>query len=231
MRTRYSIMKILPALILAVGIAPASAVAQHVHGVVELGIVVEDDTVAVSLSAPLSDVVGFEHEPKNDEQAKLIQQAATMLSDPEAMFGLAQSANCDFSDMAIDGPDYVLKHLAQADNAPARHDDHHDDRHGHDDEHGKHDHDEHDHDKHDHDEHDHDKHNHDEHDHDHEEHAEVNASYEWKCSDASGLDTLDLRFTEAFVGVETIKIQILTAAGAQVLTKEGRVGSVSLSSP
>ena len=198
-------MKILPALILVIGIAPASAVAQHVHGVVDLGIVVEDDTVAVSLSAPLSDVVGFEHEPKNDEQAKLVQNAAAMLSDPEAMFGLARSANCDFSDMAIDGPAYVLKHLAQAGDAQAGHDDH-DDHHDHDEDHGKH-------------------------DHDHEEHAEVNASYGWNCSNASGLDTLDLRFTQSFASVETIKIQILTSAGAQVLTKEGRVGSVSLSLP
>ncbi|MDJ0750028.1 MAG: DUF2796 domain-containing protein [Woeseiaceae bacterium] len=210
-------MKILPALILVVGIAPASAVAQHVHGVVDLGIVVEDDTVAVTLSAPLSDVVGFEHEPKNDEQAKLIQRAAKTLSDPVAMFGLARSANCEFSDMAIDGPDYVLRHLAQAGDAPDGHGDDHDDHHGHDE----------DHDKHDHDDHNHDKHGHNE----HEAHAEVTASYEWSCSDASGLDALELRFTEAFAGVEMIKIQILTAAGAQVLTREGRVGSVSLSSP
>ena len=41
--------------------------AQHVHGVVQLGVVVEGDVVAVSLEAPLSDVVGFEHAPNNDE--------------------------------------------------------------------------------------------------------------------------------------------------------------------
>ena len=198
-------MKFLPTLILVVGLAPASAVAQHVHGVVELGIVVEGGTVAVSLSAPLSDVVGFEHEPRNDEQAKLVQQASTMLSDPEAMFGLAQSANCEFSDMVIDGPAYVVKHLPHAGDDPAGHD------HGHDEDQDKHDHD-------------HDKH-------DHEEHAEVNASYEWNCSDASELDALDLRFTQSFVSVETIKIQILTAAGAQVLTEKGQVASIPLSSP
>lgn len=212
MRIKRSNLELLPVLVLVVGVASASAVAQHVHGVVELGIVVEDDTVAVSLSAPLADVVGFEHEPRNDEQARLIQQAASTLSNPEAMFGLAESANCEFSDMTIDGPGYVMKHLAREGDASTRHDDDHDDHNDH--------------------------HNNDHHDHgedhgesDHEGHSEVTASYEWKCGGASGLDTLDLRFTERFASVETIEIQILTSAGAQVLTAEGGVGSVSLSSP
>ena len=76
------------------GLAPANVAAQHVHGVIELGIVVEGNMVAVSLHAPLSDVVGFEHAPENDEQLELVRQAAAMLSNPDAMFGLADSASC-----------------------------------------------------------------------------------------------------------------------------------------
>ncbi len=201
MHTKPSQLKFLAVLLPVVGVIPATAEAQHVHGVVELGIVVENDTVAISLTAPLSDVVGFEHEPKNDEQAKLIEQAATMLADPDAMFGLAKSVSCEVANKTVDGPGYVLKHLGQAGEKQGGHDDH-----------------------------DHDAHHH-EHDSDHEEHAEVVASYEWQCGDVSALDSVDLRFTEKFASVETIKIQILTAAGAQVLTAEGRAGSVSLLSP
>ncbi|MYE49148.1 MAG: DUF2796 domain-containing protein [Gammaproteobacteria bacterium] len=228
-------------------LAPAGVQAQHVHGVVELGVVVEGGTVAVSLDAPLSDVVGFEHAPENDEQLELVRRAAATLSNPDAMFGLADSASCTISDTSIDGPAYVLEHLGDdaAGTVLSDHDathDSHDTDHDHDEheEAGDHDHDEHaeagDHDHDEHDEsaaHDHDEHEEaDEHDHDDaEQHAEVIANYEWECANASDLDSLALRFTENFAGVETIEIQILTSAGAQVLTLEGRATSVSLSRP
>ncbi|MDE0455361.1 MAG: DUF2796 domain-containing protein [Gammaproteobacteria bacterium] len=198
----------------------ATAPAQHVHGVIELGVVVEGGTVAVSLSAPLSDVVGFEHAPESDEQLELIRQAAAILANADAMFGLAGSANCTISDTSIDGPAYVIQHLEDADAGAAGSDDDHHDTH---DSHGS--------------ESDDDEHadEHEEsaaHDHDDsEQHAEVNANYEWVCGNASNLDTLMLRFTEAFAGVETIEIQVLTSAGAHVITAEGRASSVSLSPP
>ena len=212
------------------GLAPAGAAAQHVHGVVELGVVVEGGTVAVSLNAPLSDVVGFEHAPESDEQLELVRQAAAMLSNADAMFGLADSANCGISDMSIEGPEYVVQHLADDHAGLAESDHGHHDTHdshgagsGHDDQHAEPDgHDE--------------RHGEPEgHDHGHEDHsgqhAEINASYEWACGNASALDSLALRFTEGFVGVETIEIQVLTSAGAYVTTAEGRASSVSLSPP
>ena len=216
------------------GLASSNTLAQHVHGVVELGVVLEGNTVAVSLSAPLSDVVGFEHEPKNEEQVAQIQQAASVLSDADAMFGLAEAAQCEVADTIIDGPAWVEKHLADESIGTAGHDDEH---------HGEH-HDEH-HDEHDdahdshgsesaHEEHaDSGDHDHD-HDHDHDDsvqHSEVNASYEWVCGDVEELDSLALRFTSNFASVETIEIQILTSSGARVLTEKGRAASVSLSPP
>ena len=187
------------------GLTSANAVAQHVHGVLELGVVIEGNTVAVSLTAPLSDVVGFEHAPNSDEQTTLVRDAATLLANADSMFGLPESAGCEVSATAIDGPDYVKEHLAQVGGAAARHDDGHSDHEGNDDEHGG--------------------------ESGHEEHAEVTARYEWQCGNVSGVDTLALRFTESFASVETVNVQILTSDGAQVLTAEGRVASISLSSP
>ena len=206
-----------PPLLYAVAIcalAYSNAPAQHVHGVIELGVVVEDGTVAVSLDAPLSDVVGFEHAPENDEQLELIRQAAALLSNPDAMFGLPDSASCTISDTSIDGPAYVLEHLGDEDAGEVMSDHDHDEH----EESAGHDHDEHE----ETDEHD---------DGDSEQHSEVNANYEWTCGNASDLGSLALRFTEGFAGVATIEIQILTAAGAQVMTLEGRASSVSLAQP
>jgi hypothetical protein len=66
--------------------------------------------------------------------------------------------------------------------------------------------------------------------HKHDDHAEIIANYEWNCGDVSAFESLDLRFTQRFNNVDTIEIQILTSAGAQVRTLEGRVASISLSS-
>ena len=70
------------------GFYASQAAAQHVHGVIELGVVVDGDALAISLHAPLSDVVGFEHAPNSDEQRAAIEKAASLLSDPEQMFGI-----------------------------------------------------------------------------------------------------------------------------------------------
>ena len=227
-KTQNNLSGRLPPLLYAMAIcllAPAGAPAQHVHGVVELGVVIEGGTVAMSLNAPLSDVVGFEHAPESDEQLDLIRQAAATLANADAMFGLPDSASCTISDTSIDGPAYVLEHLGDDDAGEVLSDHDHDEH----DESADHDHDEHEESAaHDHDEHE----ETDEHDHgDSEQHSEVNANYEWICANASNLDSFALRFTESFAGVETIEIQILTAAGAQVLTVEGRAPSVSLSQP
>ena len=222
MNTNRTTLPLLLCAMAICGLAPANVAAQHVHGVVELGIVVEGGTVAVSLDAPLSDVVGFEHAPENDEQLELVRQAAAMLSNPDAMFGLADAASCSISDTSVDGPAYVTQHLAEDDAGSADSD--HDQHDSHDSHDSEADHDDHaDHDEHaDQDDHaDHD-------DHDSEQHEEISASYEWECGNVSALESLALRFTEGFAGVETIEIQILTSAGAQVVTAEGRATSVSL---
>jgi len=214
------------------GLAATSMPAQHVHGVIKLGVVVEGGTVALSLNAPLSDVVGFEHAPESDEQLERIRQAAAVLGNANAMFGLADSAKCEISAMSIDGPAYVTQHLADDEAGPAEshghdHDSHgsHDSRAAHDDHagHGAHDHAGHG------------AHDHADHGgHDHaesEQHAEVNASYEWACGNVSAVEDLGLRFAESFAGVETIEIQVLTADGAYVLTADGQTSSVPLSPP
>ena len=195
-------------------LAPAITSAQHVHGVIELGVVVEGSTVAVSLSAPMSDVVGFEHAPDGDEQVETIKQAAALVSDADEMFGLPGAAGCEATRASIEGPAFVMQYINDSHAESEEHDHHSDDAdHDHHDDHG----------------HDGDDDHHDDHDHDHEEgHSEINATYEWACSDAAKLDTLDLRFADGFSGVEKIEVQILTSAGANVITVAGDARQISL---
>ena len=110
---------------------PSIAVSQHFHGVIQLGIVIEDGTVAVSLTAPLSDVIGFEHEPENEDQIKVAEQAAVLLTDANAMFALPEAAQCEASEVSVDGPQYIRLPVA---GEGEHHSDHIDSHHSHDDE-------------------------------------------------------------------------------------------------
>ena len=179
MRTSYNILQPVLGAAAILSLASTGAIAQHVHGVIELGVVVEGNTVAISMNAPLSDVVGFEHAPENDEQKKLIEQAAMLLSNADAMFGMAGSVDCSVSKTSVDGPAYIT---GNAGNAATENGDHHD-AHAADEagsaeaEHSHEDHDDHDHDS----------------DHgEHAGHADIVANYEWACVDAASIEALEL---------------------------------------
>lgn len=204
------------------GAASSEVSAQHVHGVIELGVVVEDATVAVSLNAPLSDVVGFEHAPEFDEQSAVVESAAVLLSNADDMFGLAAAANCTVKNATLDAPAYISLVSRSEEAESAQHSDGHDHDHDpHGDESVHHDHlggEEHE--------------DADDHDHHGEEgHAGILVNYEWECADISTLDGIELRFIEGFANVETIEIQVLTSAGAQVITAGRSDTSISLESP
>lgn len=217
------------------GIASAPVVAQHVHGVINLGVVVEDDTVAITLNAPLSDVIGFEHAPTSEDQEALAHRAYVLLSSPDDMFGLADSANCSSTDVSIDGPAFLLDHEDHDEHEHHDGDDHHDE-HDHHDDHDDHDHhnDHSDHDGHD-DHEDHDDHgdhgDHEHHDDNGDEHAEVTATYEWSCDDVSDLESLGLGFVRGFADIEEIEVQILTPGGVRVFTAGRDDQSISLETP
>ncbi len=92
------------------------ASAQHLHGQIDIGIVVEEQTLAIALNAPLTDLMGFEHAPRNDAQALRLTQAANLLSDSKAMFALPTQAACTIEEILVEGPEY----LEQLISAPAK---------------------------------------------------------------------------------------------------------------
>ncbi len=149
----------------------------HVHGVVEFNMAQEDNVLMVEISAPGADVVGFEHDPKTDEQKATLQQAELLLTKPTNIFMLAKAASCKVVSAHVSNtlenskPCTCHEKNKDHDHGEHKHEEHHDhdhDEHKHE-EHHDHDHGEHKHEEH-HD-HDHGEHKHEEHhDHDHGEH-------------------------------------------------------------
>lgn len=66
----------------------------HEHGVGELNIAIEDNTIAMELRAPGADIVGFEYAAVSAEDLSEIETAVATLSRPLELFVLPLSAEC-----------------------------------------------------------------------------------------------------------------------------------------
>lgn len=99
----------------------------HVHGVVETNIAQDGDHLLFEITAPGSDVVGFEHAPKNKEQEQLLEQAIAKLKTPNAIFSLPESANCKISEVHAS---HSMKHDDHADHDSHDHHEEHQSEHG-----------------------------------------------------------------------------------------------------
>ena len=112
------------ALVGAIAAIPGLVPAQHVHGVIEIGVVLEENTLAVSVHAPLSDVVGFEHAAENDQQAERLREAAALLQHADRMFGVPESARCTLQELTVDAPEYLRLAAKDSDEQRDQHADH-----------------------------------------------------------------------------------------------------------
>ncbi|ODA33049.1 hypothetical protein A8L45_11905 [Veronia pacifica] len=188
----------------------------HKHAEVLMNLIQSDSSVMIEIEAPADDVVGFEHQPKNKKQQKLIDDAVAVLNDASRIISFNPEAQCLVKEASIkhgfnDG------HDEHHDHDKHDHDKHDHDKHDHD----KHDHDKHDHDKHDHDKHDHDKHDHDKHDHDahhdgehSDEHSEFIVSYSFECQSPEKLKTLSTEWFSVFTSTREIKLKGITDKGS-----------------
>ncbi|WP_028021978.1 zinc uptake protein ZrgA [Enterovibrio calviensis] len=213
----------------------------HQHGVVEWHMAQDGNDFLVEITAPGSDIVGFEHAPENDAQEAAILKAIDVLKKPGTLVALNASADCKLVEALV--TQTLDKHDDHKDHdhgAHASHDDHHDEHADHDD-HKDHDHDAHaSHDEHhdehadhdDHKDHDHDAHasheeHHDEHaghddhkGHDHDEHeksgsshGEFSAQYTYNCGSPADLETAVTDWFTVFEKTEKISVQAITDKG------------------
>jgi len=175
----------------------------HVHGVVELNIAQDGNDLLLEITAPGSDIVGFEHAPKNQEQTQALQQATSTLKKATSLFQINSDANCELTDS------YVNQSLSKNGDDHRNHDDH--DHNNHDD-HDHSNHDDHDHSNHD----DHDHSNHDDHDSNHaNKHGEFTAQYSFSCKNIAQLKEIKLYWFNHFPSTEKIFVQAITDKSQQ----------------
>lgn len=91
------------ALLLAAAAPAWSQHKPHVHGVVNIDIAVQGNTLTVQVEAPLDNLVGFEHRPRTAPQLKAAEAALKALNDSAALFKPAAAAQCDAGKAEVDG--------------------------------------------------------------------------------------------------------------------------------
>jgi len=188
----------------------------HIHGVVELNIAQDGNDLLLEITAPGSDIVGFEHAPQTQEQTQALQQATSTLKKATSLFQINSGANCELTES------YVSQSLSSENNDHSGHDDHNHSSH---DEHDHSSHDDHDHSSHDdhdhssHDDHDHSSHGDHDHsshgDHDHSSHGEFTAQYSFSCKNIAQLNEIKLSWFNHFPSTEKISVQAITDKGQQ----------------
>jgi hypothetical protein len=91
------------------GIASAGELRQsgpHVHGISQLDVALEGDTLEVSLAAPGHNIVGFEHPPYTPEQTSQLAAALGILKLPTSWLVPARAAGCSVLEVSVEPHGY-----------------------------------------------------------------------------------------------------------------------------
>ena len=97
----------------------------HQHGQAQLNVILENNDLMVMLETPAMNVFGFEHEPKNAEQKKVVKLAVKDLENISPYIKTDKSAECKIVKIDVDQPFKDHDHDEKYDEGHAKeHDDH-----------------------------------------------------------------------------------------------------------
>ena len=164
----------------------------HEHGVGELNIAVDGNTVAMEFHAPGADIVGFEYAAESVQGRRAIDAAVATLARPLELFVLPPAAECS-----------VVQASAELESEDS-HDDHGE---GHDDDHAEEHEEEH-------------ADGHDDDHADEAGHTEFHAEYTLTCGNPDALTEITFAYFDTFENAREIEVQIISASGAQAFEVE-----------
>ena len=76
----------------------------HEHGKVTINAALDGTQLVIELDSPAVNVVGFEHEPRNDDERAAVTAAAKLLGNGRGLFTLPREARCQFEKADIKIP-------------------------------------------------------------------------------------------------------------------------------
>ncbi|KEZ72612.1 DUF2796 domain-containing protein [Pseudomonas syringae] len=97
----------------------------HEHGVGRLDVVLEGKTLEFEFDSPAMNIVGFEHVATSDEDKAKVAKARELLLKPNALFSIADAANCSATSVKLESPLFGDKDDDHDEHADAGEADHH----------------------------------------------------------------------------------------------------------
>ena len=152
----------------------------HVHGLSELTIAMEGDSLEIQFESPAMNLIGFEHRASSNKDIASVKKAESILNQPESLF-LLSGANCQQIKTTVDISSLIEEHDHHAESHKNHKD--HDDHEEHE-EHEDHD-------------------DHKDHD-DHESHSEMVANYSYSCKELTKLSSIKIALFDLFPGIHKI---------------------------
>jgi hypothetical protein len=78
----------------------------HEHGKVTINAALDGNQLVIELDSPAVNVVGFEHEPRDDNERAAVSAAGKLLGNGRALFTLPKEARCQFEKAEIKAPQW-----------------------------------------------------------------------------------------------------------------------------
>ena len=173
----------------------------HVHGKASINLVLDDQSLFIEFESPAYNLVGFEHEPKDQIQQKEVQDTLSLLSRPRKVFGFSAQAGCLVESVSV-----TTTMAGVGKNTVGYEEEHHEEEH-HEEEHHEEEH--------------HEEEHHEEEHHDHsdgdstnkESHSEFKANYLMICSEPEKLRTIEFKLFKEFLGLKSVQVQWINGEG------------------
>lgn len=89
--------------------AEHASLGAHEHGVAQLNVALDGNTLEIELESPAMNLVGFEHAPSSDADKAAISQARDQLNKPLVLFSL-NSGECSLSSSELESPLFADGH-------------------------------------------------------------------------------------------------------------------------
>ncbi len=158
----------------------------HVHGKASLNLVLDGQSLFIEFESPAYNLVGFEHEPKDQIQQKEVQDTLSLLSRPRKVFGFSAQAGCLVESVSV-----TTTMAGVGKNTVGYEEEHHEEEH-HEEEH----------------------HDHSDGDSTNKEsHSEFKANYLMICSEPEKLRTIEFKLFKEFLGLKSVQVQWINGEG------------------
>ena len=73
----------------------------HTHGLLQLDVAIDPQSVTLQFESPLDNFLGFEHAPRTDEQRKRVEEMVASLKAADGLFYIDPVAECRLSRVAL----------------------------------------------------------------------------------------------------------------------------------